>query len=161
MFLLKEKAVPKCISNTQRLETFNFGLEIMRKWERRNCRHGSSKNWSQEMEEWTWKEWTQWPTPVQPRSLHDPYPPVGQLFPAACGSKTVTHRSSSETVRSQTTIRCYLDDLPQKSDTHSSRKEFYLWAHPPCFPWEINVRPEGWKMVPGKKKKKHTSDKFW
>jgi len=39
-----EKAVPKGISNTQRLETFNIRLEIMRKWRRRKCRQRSSKN---------------------------------------------------------------------------------------------------------------------
>lgn len=152
-----EKAVPKGISNTQRLETYNVRLEIMRKWRRRKCRQGSSKNKPRNgrmnME----------------RMASDPLP----FSPVPSRACTHTQVSSSQqpedqkrlhveavlTLRSQTSLRCYCDDLPRKSNTYNSRKEFYLWAFS-LLPSRDQCKTKGREKMAPKKKKKPTSEKF-
>lgn len=152
-----EKAVPKGISNTQRLETYNVRLEIMRKWRRRKCRQGSSKNKPRNgrvnME----------------RMASDPLP----FSPVPSRACTHTQVSSSQqpedqkrlhveavlTLRSQTSLRCYCDDLPRKSNTYNSRKEFYLWAFS-LLPSRDQCKTKGREKMAPKKKKNPTSEKF-
>lgn len=70
------------------------------------------------------------------------------------------HVEAVLTLRSQTSLRCYCDDLPRKSNTYNSRKEFYLWAFS-LLPSRDQCKTKGREKMAPKKKKNPTSEEFW